>query len=177
MTAEQRRTLISMWQAGVAHNRVALQMIVSRSTVSKPRFWRRFMETGSRAKKARSGRPKITLRKDRMQRVVQQQRFQSLGAVNRMWNERISKVISLSTVKRRIRRQSLYSIVARRKPLIGPNNRYSIYYDGTTFLVGMCMHSHCIDDQDLYRFWWRSENKMADNSYFKRKLCRSWRTP
>ena len=79
------------------------------------------METGSRAKKAGPGRPKkTTLREDRMlKRVVQQHRFQSLGAVNRMWKERISKV-------------------ARRNPLIGPNNRYAIKYDGTKFLVGMC---------------------------------------
>ena len=32
---------------------------------------------------------------------------------------------------------SLYSRVARRKPLIGPNNRYAIKYDGTKLLVGV----------------------------------------
>ena len=52
-------------------------------------------------------------------------------------NERISKVVSLSTDRRRIRRQSLCSRVARRKPL-GPNSRYAIKYDGTKLLVGMC---------------------------------------
>ena len=48
-------------------------------------------------------------------------------------------MISLSTARRRIRTQSLYSRVARRKPLIGPNNRYAIKYDGTKLLVGMCI--------------------------------------
>ena len=56
-----------------------------------------------------------------------------------MWNERISKVISLSTARRMIRSQSLYSRVARRKPLIGPNNRYAIKYHETKLLVGMCI--------------------------------------
>ena len=97
------------------------------------------MEIGSRAKKARSGHQKTTLREDKMMKhVVQQHRVQSLGAVNRMWNERIIKAISLSTARRRIRRQSFYSRVARRKPLIGPNNRYAIKYDGTKLLVEMC---------------------------------------
>ena len=48
-------------------------------------------------------------------------------------------MISISTARRRIRRQSLYSRVAKRKPLIGPNNRYAIKYDGTKLLIGMCI--------------------------------------
>ena len=145
MNAEQRRTLISMRNAGVAVNRVALQM-----NIMQPKdcfqglaevhgewqscwVWRRFMENGSRAEK-------VIFWEDRMlKRVVQQHRVQSLKAINRMWNERISNVISLSTSRRRIRRQSLYNRVARRKPLIGANNRYAIKCDGTKPLVGMCM--------------------------------------
>lgn len=123
LTAEQRRTMISMRQAGVTVNRIAIQMNISRRTVS--RVWRRFIQTGSCARRARSGRPKkTTLREDRMlKRVVQQQRFMSLGTVNRVWNDRIGKVVSQSTARRRIHSGSLYSRVARRKPLIGPNNR------------------------------------------------------
>ena len=120
---------------------VTLQVDHSRRTVSS--FWWRDMETGSRAKKARSGCPKkTTLRANIMLKcVVRKHRFQSLGAVNRMWNERISKVISLSTARSRIRRQSLQSRVARRKPLIGLNNRYATKYDRTKPLVGMCSYT------------------------------------
>ena len=75
------------------------------------------VENGSRAKKARSGRVAQIPHSETCSH-----RFQSLGAVDRMWNERISKVISLSTARRRFRRQSLFSKVTRRKPLFGPHN-------------------------------------------------------
>jgi transposase len=77
LTAMQRRTVISTRQAGVTANRIAMQMNISRRTVS--RVWRKFIQTGSCARRARSGRPKkTTLREDRMlKRVVQQQRFLS----------------------------------------------------------------------------------------------------
>ena len=67
---------------------------------------------------------KTTLREYKMLKcVVQQQRFLSLRTINRVWNDRIDKVVSKSTAKRRIHSGSLYSRVARRKPLIDPNNR------------------------------------------------------
>ena len=70
-------------------------------------------------------------------------------------------MISLSTARRRIRRQSLYSRVARRKPLIGPNNRYAIKYNGTTLLVGMC--SLLVSTTLNYRF---NSSKAGHNIMF-----------
>ena len=47
----------------------------------------------------------------------------SLETVNRVWNDRIGKLVSQSTARRRIHSGSLYKMVAKRKPLIYPNNR------------------------------------------------------
>ena len=78
MTAEQRQTLMSMRQAGVAVNQVALQMNISQRTVpgSGGGSWRLSVVLRSPA----SGLPKKTTLRE-----VQQHRFQSLETVNRMW--------------------------------------------------------------------------------------------
>jgi hypothetical protein len=80
--------------------------------------WQRFIHTGSCARRARSHT--TTLQEYRMLKC-----FQFLGTFNSVWNDRISKVVSQSTVRRRIHSKSMYNRVARRQPLIGPKNKHA----------------------------------------------------
>lgn len=123
VTNAQRQTIINMRQAGVTVTRIALQLNFSRWTVS--RICRRFNQTGSAAKKLKTGRtPKTTPRDDRiLRRMAMANQFQSLGRLNATWSQQIQIQTSMKTARRRLSHFGLHSRIARRKPLISLVNR------------------------------------------------------
>ena len=122
VTQAERRTMISM-AADWCNDHLDRQMNISQTTVST--VWQRSIPTGSCARLVRSGCPKqTTLREDRVPKgVVWQKRFLSLGTINRVWSDRIGKVVSQSTARIRLHSRYMYNRVARRKSLIGRNKR------------------------------------------------------
>ena len=123
LTAEERRSVVTLALEGISFARIALRLHCSRQTAW--RVWKRFEETAVVAKLPRSGRPqKTTLREDRrLFRLTKLQRFNPAKFLAASWSEYLGRNISTKTVRRRLHRANIRSRVARRKPLISLQNR------------------------------------------------------
>ena len=123
LTDRERGVISRLRQRGMKPERIALRMNFCRRTVS--RVWKRFQETGSGKRKTRSGRrKKTTARCDRvLRRLALEHRFSSIGRIHALWNENIGVETSPRTSKRRLNKMNMHSRIARRKPLIGVENR------------------------------------------------------
>jgi hypothetical protein len=115
--------VIQLTNAGVSTFRIALNLHCSQRTVKRVR--QRFRQTGSSARLPGTGlTKKTTPNADRyLCRLVHRHRFATLGQVTVMFNDGRASPVSQRTARRRLHARAIFSRVAVRKPLIGPQNR------------------------------------------------------
>ena len=119
----ERELVIELTRAGVSTFRIAHRLQCSQRTVKRVR--QRYQQTGSSARLPGTGLWKKTTPRDdrRLRRLVLQHRFWSKGQLTRFFNAGRQTPVSVTTVRRRLHAQAVFSRVASRKPLIGRENR------------------------------------------------------
>ena len=124
LTQRERELVIEMTRVGISARRIALRLRCSKRAIQRVR--QRFRQTGSSHRLPGTGRAaKTTAREDRyLGRLAAGHRFNTLGALTAMFNDRRANPVSHWTVRRRLHLQGIRSRVAARKPLISHANTH-----------------------------------------------------
>ena len=118
-----RAKVVTLRQLGWGYGKIAEELQCSKSTAQ--RTCQRYLETGTTADKAKSGRPKLlSPRESRfIERKSLADRFMTAPAIAAEFQEYSQKDVSVTTVRRCLRECGLFGRVARRKPLLSAKNR------------------------------------------------------
>lgn len=149
--SEQRSAVIALHQTGMTEREIAKARKISKTAVHNAIH--RYYQTGSFQDRPRSGRPKITSETEDNFIVTTSKRNRRLTApeIQATINKTRTKPISLTTVKRRLRKKGLFGRVAVRKPLLRPQNRKKR-------LEWALRHQHWTEE-DFKNVLWTDESK------------------
>nr|XP_042906549.1 uncharacterized protein LOC122271000 [Parasteatoda tepidariorum] len=117
ISVETRAVIIALHAEGYSSRQIAFKTNVSQTIVV--RTLQRKKETGQNKSSQRSGRPRITSKgEDKFIRLqIKRQRTRTAPEINEELNATRQKIVSVSTVQRRLRDYGLKGCVAATKPL------------------------------------------------------------
>nr|CAH7754212.1 unnamed protein product [Callosobruchus chinensis] len=123
LSALDRIRIIALWQEGLSRHQIANSLNVVRSTVS--RTTRRYEETGGVHSRPRKRRPTVsTRREDRyIAQLARRERSVTVPVLRSQFHRTVNRVISTSTIRRRVLASGLRCIRPLRVPLSTARHR------------------------------------------------------
>lgn len=122
VSLEKRAAIVALHDCGYSSRQIAKKIVVSQTSVVNA--IRRYQQTGSNKTRPRSGRPRVTTVQEDTFIVVKSKRNRALTApdIRADLNSSCKKLVSTSTVQRRLRERGLSGRVAAKKPLLRQPN-------------------------------------------------------
>lgn len=123
VSSEIRGAILALSEAGLSVRQIATQLTKPKSTVQS--VLKQYKDTGSLKVKERSGRPRVTTKREDSLLVLNSKKNRKKPAtvLTSELNDSRDSNVSLTTVKRRLRSAGLFGRIAAKKPYLKPINQ------------------------------------------------------